>query len=119
MAGDSVSHSLDEDHAHDLKIENVLDNGKIAKYGGDRPGVQDYRRCVVERPLVEPHDIFGSRRPVLLPAVRGRDPPRPAARPRLHRAGEAPHRRRRILRGLDLYPGVRKAIRSAFWQDEM
>jgi len=119
MAGDLVSHSLDEDHAHDLKIENVLDHGKLAKYGGIAPGVQDYRRCVVERPLLEPHDIFalGALFYFLLCEDATRLDPLHA----LVYTAQEKHRTVDVasLRGLDLYPGVRKAIRSAFWQDEM
>ena len=37
MPGDMISHSLDEEHVHDLKLEAVLDGGKVAKYTGVAP----------------------------------------------------------------------------------
>lgn len=119
MPGDLISHSLDEEHVHDLKIEAVLDGGKVAKYSGVAPEVQDYRRCIVERPLLEPHDIFalGALFYFLLSEDITRMEP-------LHALVYTAQEKRRpidvgALRGLDLYPGVRKAIRSAFWQDEL
>lgn len=119
MPGDLISHWLDEEHVHDLKIEAVSSDGKIAKYVGDAPEVQDYRRCIVERPLLEPHDIFalGALFYFLLSEDITRMDP-------LHALVYTAQEKRRpvdinALRGLDLYPGVRKAIRSAFWQDEM
>lgn len=119
MAGDIISHSLDEEHTHDIKIENIQDNGKVAKYTGTAPERQDYRRCIVERPLLEPHDIFalGAIFYFLLTEDLTRLEP-------LHALVYTAQEKRRpididAIRGLDLYPGVRKSIRSAYWQDEM
>lgn len=119
MVGDLISHHLDEDHVHDLKIEAITESGKGAKYSGVAPEAQDYRRCIVERPLLEPHDIFalGALFYFLLSEDITRMEP-------LHALVYTVQEKRRPvdvqgLRGLDLYPGVRKSIRSAFWQDEM
>ncbi len=119
MPGDIISHSLDEEHVHDIKIEAILERGKVAKYLGNAPESQDYRRCIVERPLLEPHDIFalGALFYFLLTEDLTRMDP-------LHALVYTAQEKRKAievspLRGLDLYPGVRKAIRSNFWQDEM
>ena len=119
MPGDMISHWLDEEHVHDLKIEAIIDGGKVARFAGTAPQVQDYRRCIVERPLLEAHDIFalGALFYFLLSEDITRMDP-------LHALVYTAQEKRRpvdvgALRGLDLYPGVRKAIRSAFWQDQM
>lgn len=119
MPGDIISHSLDEEHLYDLKIEAVLDAGKAARYSGDLPEAPDYRRCVVERPLLEPHDVFALG--ALFYFLLSEDLTRVE---RLHALVDTAQEMRRpvgfsSIRGYDLYPSVRKAIRSSYWQDEM
>lgn len=119
MQGDIISHSLDEEHLYDLKIEAILDSGKTAKYLGDLPEAPDYRRCVVERPLLEPHDVFALG--ALFYFLLSEDLTRVE---RLHALVDTAQEMRRpvgisSIRSYDLFPSVRKAIRASYWQDEM
>lgn len=119
MPGDIISHPLDEEHQYDLRIEALLEGGKIARYSGDPPEEQDYRRCTVERLLLEPHDIFALG--ALFYYLLSEDITRVE---RLHGLVDTAQEMRRpinvsAIRSYNLYPPVRQAIRSSFWQDQM
>ena len=119
LPGDIISHMLDEEHLYDIKVEEMLDGGKVAKYSGSVPEDPDYRQCVVERPLLEPHDVFALG--ALFYYLLSEDLTRVE---RLHSLVDTAQEMRRAvgissIRGYNLYPPVRNAIRSPYWQDQM
>lgn len=117
MPGDTIVDQLDREHRNDLKIERIEEG--YAYYAGTPPLDRDLRQVWIERPLLEPHDIYALG--MLFYFILTND---------LHRV--------RALRGLidslqvkpvplvlyhvqvrDLYPSFRDAIQSPHWRDEM
>lgn len=120
MAGDVLSYALDLNHTYDIEITDV--QGTVAKYQGVAPDlkeIEDFPRFFVERPLLEPHDIYGLGALFYFLLTEDNN-----NFERLHSLADSVERFGRpvitpSLRGRDHYLDVRDAIRSPYWRDEL
>lgn len=120
MPGNVMSYARDASHAHDIEITEV--SGNVAKYAGDAPELkdfEDYPRFVIERPLLEPHNVYGLG--ALFYFILTEDINNFEA---LHSLADSVERLGRpvvapAIQGRDHYAAVRDAIRSPYWRDEL
>jgi serine/threonine protein kinase len=129
MEGDTIVDEQDQDHRFEFRVVQMSGGRAIYTHENESPEHREFRRVVVENPLLEPHDVFalGTLFYYLL-----------TERFMVAQRNGEPRRLDEDLRGLlreltthgttirkdavqqeGLYREVRDAIQAPFWRDEM